>query len=213
MLARYTLLMLLRLARLLAPPTCVGCKKPGVVACVDCIAATERVGVEGRTLFPLSGLSATFHYDGLGKLLVHRLKFERQREAANVISELIITALPHRDFDVVTTTPTATQRVRQRGFDHGKLLGLNVAQQLRLPYRQLLFRRSQGRQLGHSRAERMEQARANYGATVRLTGQKVLLVDDVISTGATLITAADLILEAGASQVWAAVLADNSSKK
>ena len=177
--------------------------------CASCIKAAGPASVNSRTLFPLSGLSATFNYDGLGKQLVHRLKFERQREAAIVISELIITALPHRDFDVVTITPTATSRVRQRGFDHGKLLGLNVAQQLRLPYRQLLFRRSQGRQLGHSRAERMEQARANYGTTTSLTGQRVLLVDDVISTGATLITAVGLLQEAGATQVWAAVLADN----
>lgn len=179
------------------------------MVCTRCIQATESASVTHRTLFPLSGLSATFSYDGLGKQLVHRLKFERQREAATVISELIITALPHRDFDVVTTTPTATSRVRQRGFDHGKLLGLNVARQLRLPYRQLLFRRSQRRQLGHSRAERMEQAHANYGTTANLTGQRVLLVDDVISTGATLVTAAGLLREAGATQVWAAVLADN----
>jgi len=209
MLVRYTLLMLLRLARLLAPPSCVGCGVQGFVVCGQCIMSEKRPNGTNRTTFPLNGLSATFNYDGLGKQLVHRLKFERQREAAIVISELIVTALPHRDFDVVTTTPTATQRVRQRGFDHGKLLGLNVARQLRLPYRQLLFRRSQQRQLGHTRVERVEQARANYGITANLAGQRVLLIDDVISTGATLTAAAELLHQASASYIWAAVLADN----
>ncbi|TAK89080.1 ComF family protein [Patescibacteria group bacterium] len=205
--------MLQPLARLLAPPACVGCKKPGIVVCQNCIATAQRANVARRTQFPLTGLSAVFSYDGLGKQLVHRLKFERQREAAKVIAGLIIAALPHRDFDVVTTTPTATKRVRQRGFDHGKLLGLHVAHELRLPYRQLLFRRSQERQLGHSRVKRMEQARANYGTTANLAGQRVLLVDDVISTGATLATGAELLRQAGATQVWAAVLADNYSTK
>jgi ComF family protein len=110
---------------------------------------------------------------------------------------------------VLVPVPTATSRVRQRGYDQAELLCRELASLTRLPYRTALARHGQSRQVGTNRTERrahLEGAlRVRHPETIQ--GKHVVLVDDVLTTGATIEAAAKVIRRAGAKRVDAIVFA------
>jgi predicted amidophosphoribosyltransferase len=116
-----------------------------------------------------------------------------------------------KDVDVVTYVPTVNARVRQRGFDHAKVVAAFVAQHINRPHETLLLRKGNNRQVGATRQTRRAQV-AGTLTVVNVTkpkGKRILIVDDVISTGATLEEAAKTLKAAGAKRVYVTVLATN----
>jgi predicted amidophosphoribosyltransferase len=112
----------------------------------------------------------------------------------------------HRGIDVVTWAPTSSGRRRERGFDQAELIARTVARQLGLPCRRLLDRAVAGDpQTGRARSDRLEGA--EFHARPGLDGQRVLVVDDVVTTGATLRAAEAALRESGARQVVLAAVA------
>ena len=110
---------------------------------------------------------------------------------------------------IVVPVPTATSRLRQRGFDHSALLAKSISRNLRLPYSAALGRLGQERQLGAPRSQRLAQPAGNYfiKRPAEITGRDVLLIDDVITTGGTIIECAKILRAAGARHVDALVFA------
>jgi predicted amidophosphoribosyltransferase len=105
----------------------------------------------------------------------------------------------HRDLDVVTWAPTSDARRRSRGFDQGELVARHVARQLGVPCRRLLARSGPSvAQTGRSRIERLNGP--EFVARPGLDGQRVIVVDDVVTTGATMRSAAAALRHAGASE-------------
>lgn len=194
--------MLLRLAKILAPPECVGCNEEGQILCAKC-----RQIVVKYTIKNSKNIMAVTEFNEIGRELIHAYKFQRQRDAAHTIAALIVQSLLHQGFTAITSTPTAPVRVRQRGFDHAALLAQCVAVNLKLPYRPLLFRRSSVRQVGQHRQARFRQAENLYGAHPAARGQHILLIDDVITTGATIEACSKALKNAMAASVEVAVLA------
>ena len=105
--------------------------------------------------------------------------------------------------------PTATSRVRQRGFGHSELLAKTIAANLKLEYSSGLRRLGQSRQLGARREDRLIQLANSFAVKnpKRVAGRKILLVDDVLTTGGSLISAAKTLKAAGTQQVTALVFA------
>jgi len=98
--------------------------------------------------------------------------------------------------------------VRIRGYDQSQLIAKRLAKQLGLPYCRLLRRVGQTRQVGASRQQRKEQIQHAFQPTGnKLTSQRVIVVDDILTTGATLEAAAAALKQAGASHVTAVVFA------
>lgn len=194
--------MLLRLAKILAPPHCVGCNKEDQILCAIC----QQIVVKA-TIKNSKNITAATEFNEIGRGLIHAYKFQRQRDASHIIAKLIVQSLPDQSLTVVTSTPTAPVRVRQRGFDHAALLARRVAANLKLPYRPLLFRRSSARQVGQQRETRFRQTENLYGAHPAAQGHHILLIDDVITTGATIEACSKALKNAMAASVWAAILA------
>lgn len=117
--------------------------------------------------------------------------------------------LPYLDDALIVPIPTATIRLRRRGYDHTRLLARQLSRLLGLPYATALARLGQSRQVGTKRTERISQlAGAFYVKNAGLIkGAHILLVDDVVTTGATLEEAARTLKRAGAKTVDAAVFA------
>ena len=111
--------------------------------------------------------------------------------------------------DLVTWVPTSSQRRRHRGFDHAELLARAVARAVRRPCQSLLRRRPGPPQTGRSLAER----RCGPSFEARCPSPaRVLIVDDVVTSGATVTAAASALRAAGALEVRAVVAARTPPK-
>jgi ComF family protein len=149
-------------------------------------------------------------YESIAAQLVSRLKFARTQAAAHLIAQIMDARLPATSVEtVVVHIPTATQRVRQRGYDQAQLIAREFARCRQLPCQALLRRRGHTRQVGANRQERQEQLRTAFYCPrpERLVGRRILLIDDVLTTGATIEAAAKVCVDAGAEQVVAVLFA------
>lgn len=219
--------MLDRLIALLAPHLCVACGSEGSLLCAWCrpdtmhtlpercyrchqLSADSAVCATCRRASPLKHVWVHAFYSGAAKKLIYQLKFGRAKTAAAVMADLLDDTLPALPLDtVVTYIPTATSRVRIRGYDQSRLLARALAKRRGLRAERLLVRYGQTRQVGSSRSQRIKQAAQNYSlATDRsLKGSTILLIDDIITTGATLEMAAKVLRQADPSRIYAAAFA------
>lgn len=218
----------------LAPPDCVGCGREGASLCLSCSAAEilpygercygcgaisprARVCSRCRRGAPLRHVWAATDYTGLSKEILQVYKFAHRRSVAAQLTELLADCLKSYNSNadlaaanyLVVAVPTATTRVRERGFDHAQLLAKQLGNQLGLQTSKCLSRLGQSRQVGAKKGARMVQQAHSY--YVRrpdvVSGRNVLLIDDVVTTGATLKAAAKVLRAAGAKRVDALVLA------
>jgi len=146
-------------------------------------------------------------YDGTIKELVRRFKFDHARAAYKPLATLIATSLPFFATGwTVVPVPTVAAHIRQRGYDHALLMAKEVAKQKNLPLQRLLRRSRDNRQVGANRAERQAQSKGVFESK-NAAGKRIVLIDDVCTTGATLTAAAAALKSAGATEVQAAVVA------
>jgi ComF family protein len=150
------------------------------------------------------------HHDGLAKELIHSAKYERAKAGLTEVAEMLATLLPFFEDDVVLThVPTASSRIRERGYDQAEVIARRLAQKSRLPYSPLLARLGQAHQVGSGRRERIAHTRNAFRPIHmgRIKGAHIILIDDVCTTGASLESAARALKRAGAKRVDAIVFA------
>ena len=132
------------------------------------------------------------------------LKYRNRRAVAKHLASMMVRRLQlgvpgeGRLFDVVTWAPTSSGRARRRGFDQAELLAREVARQLGVPCRRLLYRVHGQAQTGRTRMERL--VGPAFRARPVRSGLRVLVVDDVVTTGATLRCAERALRAAGVEQ-------------
>lgn len=150
-------------------------------------------------------------YDGALRQLIHLFKYSKVESLAAPLSRLLIQALPFgRNFDVVAPMPMHWWKQRQRGFNQAELLAGPVARRLgQKVSTQLRRRRLTKSQAGLSEAQRRENLKNSFCVKnpAEIRGKRVLVIDDVFTTGATLRAATETLKANGASHVSALVLA------
>jgi predicted amidophosphoribosyltransferase len=187
---------------LLLPRRCVLCHHPGGGLCGPCTATLPPA----PELAPPPGFSSCgslLAYEGTTRQVVAALKYTNHRDAVGLLGAAMA-QLVTAPVDVVTWAPTSAARRRQRGYDQARALAVAVARDLRVRCAGSLVRTAGGAQTGLDRAHRLDGPRYECA---RPPGRRVLLVDDVRTTGATLSAAGDALLDAGVGQVHGLTLA------
>ena len=208
----------------LFPLKCVGCGIRGTLLCADCRrdlpylpdgvcqrCASNR-GARGvcrgcRQLSPtLSSIRAGFVYEGAARNAVLTLKFRSGRYLAPLMGELLGEVIATRplEADVIVPVPLTRHRLRSRGFNQATLLAEHVAATLNATIAsEVLSRQERPAQqtLGrHERLINLERA-ITCPQPDQVLGRRVLIVDDVVTTGATASACADALAEAGARRI------------
>lgn len=188
---------------LLLPPTCGVCRSPGPSPCSRC--ASELVpAAEASAPAGLDSCRALIAYEGTGRLLVTALKYRNHREVLGRIAGPLVMLADPSAVDVVTWAPTTMSRRRDRGFDQAHLLAGAVASALGRPCRRLLDRLPGPPQTGKGIQERLGGPEFRARSVV---GLRILVVDDVVTTGSTLARAAAALRREGATAVHGLALA------
>lgn len=194
----------------LAPPLCASCGRscrPEAVVCTRCarrLAAAEPLLGMGPPGLDRAWSSAA--YEGVARDLVAALKFRRLLPVAGLIADRIEWLAPaHMLSGTIVPVPPAALRLRRRGFDPTGEIAAALAARLDAPLEPCLVRRGGGRQVGRRRAERI--GRPPRIQTRCAVPRSVLLVDDVLTTGATLSSCAQALRAAGAIRVVAVTFA------
>ena len=176
---------------------CAGCDDVGPSPCAACVARL-RPPPEQPCPHGLVACHSLFAYDGRGRTVVVSLKYRNRRDAAPALGRAMAALVDRSDVDVVTWAPTTRSRRARRGYDQSRLLAGAVAGALGRPCRRLLRRERGVAQTGRTLDDRLV---GPSFAVVATPSARVLVVDDVVTTGATLSAAAYSLKMAGTHAV------------
>ena len=157
---------------------------------------------------PIEAVFSPYRFGGETRQLIHQLKFNACEEAAPLLAQAMADALPRRDFDCVVPVPLHPLRLRQRGFNQTLLLGRELSACTGIPVEELLRRdRYHAPQSRLPMKRRAANVRGAFSCVGDPAGKRVLLLDDVRTTGSTACACAQTLLDAGAESVCLCVSA------
>ncbi len=194
----------------LSPPACAACDQPVLsqrVFCPSCAETVERCPMTDDDSLAFA------HFGGAVAIALRRFKYEERADLARPLGHLLRRAVVDAGIhtDVVVPVPLHPRRLAERGYNQAALLARAVADQLDVPFapRALERQRQTAQQARLGRAERLVNMAEAFEVRDKpaVEGRAILLVDDVLTTGATLLACRDALIRSGAEEVRSVCLA------
>jgi ComF family protein len=195
---------------LVFPPLCVNCERVGSFLCPRCLAAARRAAE--RSIPGLDGVQVWGDFEGAVRAAVHAFKYEGQIRLAEPLGALVVEELAATDWriDRVTAVPLHESRLRERGYNQAALLAQVVASAQGWNFAPGAVHRVRqtASQVNLNAQERYLNVAAAFSAEPSIVeGMHILVIDDVLTTGSTLLACADALRDAGAARVYGATVA------
>ena len=220
---------------LLFPPACGGCNKPGVRWCVNCqsqakvirppfcdicgqpIASGHQCQRCQKNRPTITAIRSWAEFDGPVRNALHGLKYHKNIGLGIALSQHLVNLLQTLNWviDLVVPVPLSRERKRQRGYNQADLLAKPLAYRLQSAYHpKVLFRVRETRsQVELSLSERRENVKDAFRSDPQQVNKKrVLVIDDVTTTGSTLDACASALFAAKAKSVYGITLARATPK-
>lgn len=216
---------------ILFPQYCVGCGKEGSFICASCLQSLPhleppicpRCGLPQRDgelcanchdwQADIDGIRSPFRFDGVIRSAIHQLKYRNLRAIAPSLARLMgkYLATDMINADLVVPIPLHHRRLRERGYNQSVLLARALAKLIDKPLDETSLVREKY-VLPQARTNSVEERRANVHDVFvcrgdNIKGKRILLVDDVATSGATMNSGASVLKSAGAVAVWGLALA------
>lgn len=193
------------------PPLCVGCRRVGRWICERCWPRVAWVAPNDHLPKPsgVDAVVAVAEHEGIAREAVHALKFGERHAISAMMGRLMAGAALSHGVDIVVPVPLHPARRRERGYDQAAMLARHIARSLDKPCRKKALQRVRKtkQQVSLDGIHRHENVRGAFAPRERLQGETILLVDDVLTTGATMSAAAEAARDAGAGGIIACVFA------
>lgn len=141
--------------------------------------------------------------------MIQQFKYQQKLHYQAVLAALL-SQLSYPKIQAIVAMPISTTRLAERGYNQAMLLAQHLAQQLNVPIWQPITRLEQHSQKGLSRHERLSQIQQQFQPNplhTKICYRKVLIVDDVVTTGASIQALAQQLKNLGCEQVYACCLA------
>ncbi len=213
-----------QLSDLFFPPKCPLCKRvlsqQETDLCRNCRRDTEEFKKSNYNISFVAGWTAMWYYSGEVRDSILRFKFHNRRSYGKTYGRLLAMKLlrePLGEYDILTWVPISRRRRLQRGFDQVALIGQALASELGIPLTPVL------KKTRHTKAQSLVSGYARRKANVMgafavmdpavIRGKRILLLDDIITTGATASECARTLLTAGAEKVYCAAVAALNKEK
>lgn len=211
--------------RLIFPPKCTLCQKilskEETDLCHHCRENTECFKIAKSKIPYVAHWTALWYYKENVRKSIHRYKFGRRRHYAEIYGRLLavkLSGLLTQDIDLLSWVPISPLRKLKRGYDQSELICRAVGNELGIPVARVL------KKVRHTKPQSgiqgAAQRRANIIGAYKpiephfLSGKRILLIDDVVTTGSTVSECAKTLLVAGANEIhFAAIAASSQNKK
>ena len=216
-------------ADLLFPQRCAACGRAGMILCQDCVETFERLAgpLCRMCSVPLNGMAGCcercavnppaftqvlsgYVYKGALRQSILAFKYGGQVALSSALGSICAQAVAKPPEGGICAVPMHPKSRQRRGYNHAELLAEELAYHWgyeRFPSSTLQRTRLTPRQASLNLADRLKNVDGAFTATRLVTGTRVLVVDDVCTTGATMQACADALLAAGASEVYGITLA------
>lgn len=219
---------------LLFPKICLGCNKKGRYICTDCITQIGKPrlicpicmksSIDGfthskcLTRYSLDGLFFVFKYDGVIKKALKSIKFKFASDIVSELTNYSVKALQASTLDfsndfIVIPVPLHSVRENWRGFNQSELLGKGISHKIGLRYTNKILLRVKNT-LPQSTLKKESRLKNIISAfeiaplyRKKLQGRKIVVFDDVHTTGSTIKEIGKVLKRAGASKVWGLTVA------